>query len=225
MNYSMTRTIAAISLVAVFGFAQDSIKLARTYKTDETGTLALQVDVDAQGQQIKASAKVSYKVSKLLDGGKAKATLTVKDPKVDMGGQEMPVDLSPLEVTLDSWGMSDTLPTHEAEWLFTLSSLASIVPGKDLKPGESFDLNWTNDSKVSTLKGKGKFLEVVDLDGIKSAKVEYDVSFSPQATETPGQMKSTGWFDIRDGRLIKSEGKIIANDGMEMKFTAKSEKS
>lgn len=221
MHLAIAKLIVPVVAAALFAGSQDAVNFVRAYKADETSSVRVQLDVDMQGNEIKASATVATKIAKLLEGGKAKALWSAKDVRAEMGGNELPVDLPDMEATLDGQGLPQVIPTNQAEWLFSIASIGQMTPGKSLKPGEEFTVAWASDDKMATIKGKGKFLEVVEVDGAKAAKVEYTVQVAPENNGMSADMKSTAYFEPATGKFIRSEGKMEVGGEMTMKFTVK----
>ncbi len=218
---SLTTAIVAAATVLCPGLAtQDATKLARTYQADEAGVILIKVNADAKyGQKIEASANVQMKVAKLLENGIARLSCSLGNLKVAIEGSDMPFEAPAFEADCDAQGLPDHLVTNQVEWMYTLTFLAGIVPNKEMKVGESSEFEWNGKDKANRIKGKIKLVELVELDGVKAAKVESDMTVYPQDQNNPGHVTSTSWIALSNGRLIKSEGKLAVEGDVQATFT------
>lgn len=204
--------------VLAVGALQDAA-LKRTFAKDETGSYDVKVKGELQGNDLTASARYSYKVVKVSDNGRASATLSLSQVQVAMAGTDQSQDIDPLETTFDGMGLPDELPTNDAGWVYTFAAFSQIMPSKALKPGDAFDIDWKNSTKSATIKGKGKLVEFAEIEGVKVAKVEYQIEFAPEETPTPGRASGTNWIEVADGRCFKAESKVIFEGVFEFNVT------
>lgn len=209
--------LLAFSVLAV-GAWQDAA-LKRTYAKDESNSYDVKVKGQLQGNELTASARYTCQVKKVADNGKAGATLSLSQVHVDMAGIDQSQEIDPVETTLDGMGLPDELPTNDAGWVYTFAAFSQIMPSKALKAGEAFDIDWKNSTKAATIKGKGKLIEFAEVDGVKVAKVEYQVEFAPEETPTPGKATGTNWIEIANGRCFKAESKVTFEGVFELNVT------
>ncbi|MBI5707051.1 MAG: hypothetical protein HZC36_08695 [Armatimonadetes bacterium] len=214
-----TFPIAAMTLsVFALGAWQDAA-LKRSYEKDETNSYDVKVKGQLQGNELSASARYTYKVVKIADNGKASATLSLSQVQIAMGGADQSQEVDPFETTLDGMGLPDDLPTNDAGWVYTFGAFSQIMPSKPLKAGDAFDIDWKNSNKAATIKGKGKLVEFAEMEGVKVAKIEYQVEFSPEDTPTPGRASGTNWIEVATGRCFKAESKVTFEGVFELNVT------
>jgi hypothetical protein len=218
--------LAAFSIVTL-GFAPpaDSVKLVRAFLAGDDATYSLKVTAKAGDEDIEASGDVQMKVDKVLDGGKAALTCTLRNVKVLFGGTPMEMPVEPFSANWDAMNMPDRLTTQGVEWMYMLIALSSLLPGKDVEIGKDFEVSWENNDRTCSVKGKGKVLEIVDGDGGKFAKVQYDLTVLPENEPEPGTVKTLAEIRVDGGKLIRCEGTVaVVSEGLEMKFSASSAK-
>lgn len=213
---------AALGLAALtlgFGPTQTS-KSPRTYKMDETGGVQIELTAETGGGKIDASAKVTYKVTKVLDGNKANVHLDMKDLKVNVNGSEMPLEVSGLDTMLDGMGMLDTWPMNQAEALYSIAALGWLSPAIPAKTDDGTDFKWANEKKTATVKGKIRLGGSDETDGVKTSKVAMELEVVSDQEPTPVKISQTSWIDEK-GNVVKSEGKMSTPDGTEVAYRVK----
>ncbi len=222
---TLTALIAGPALLmAGLAATQDAVKLSRTYKTDATPKYAVKVNASLSGEEITASCDVTLKFGKLLEKGGASAVCSMRNVIVNLGGNAMnDLTIEDFATDMDSAGMPDRISVNEAEWMYTLALVSGMLPGKELKPGESGDVSWTSKDKSTTIAGKAKLVEVVEKDGARVAKIELDVQLKHGDGQN-AKWKSTSMVAVEDGRLLSAEGSAEIDSEGTLKFTVASAK-
>ena len=214
MNSIISFLAAPVIVLATTVFATDAVKLTRTYKDTESTVYKVTADADVDGQIIKAEAEIQVKVTEIVEGGKARVVLSTKKLSVTMDGNSMgDTPLEDFSATFDAQGIPEKYPGGGPEWLYTLASLGGILPAKEVEVGASFEFDWATKEKTSTLKGKGKLVEVTGSGDNRSAKIEYelDVRAEGESGDAKGTLTST--VSLSDGRVESSEGKLTIPEG------------
>lgn len=200
--------------------AQEPASVSRKYAAEESGAYAFSLTGDVPEGQFKATAKVKYKVRKLLESGGAEMQLDLADVKAAIGDMELPIDAGTLISSWDAFGLPQTFPHENAETLYSLLSYCSIVPNKALKTGETLNLDWKNSAKTAGIKGKIKLLEIGETDGLKSAKISVEIEAKSDMDGNPLTLNITSWVETANGKLIKAEGSG-SMEGVELKMSVK----
>lgn len=218
MSNFAARLFLAAPVLLGFVLPQDAVKLERKFKADETGTYRLEVKGMVQSNDIEASDTLTYKITQLLDDGKAKAEFGVTDLKVFIAGTDQSSDVNSMATTLDKLGLPDALPVQDAEWSYTMFALSQVMPSAPVKPGDSFEIKWANADKSASMSGKGKFVAVEEIEGVKAAKLEVALEFHTEGLPMEGTVKGTNWIDLASGYPIKSEARILVGDVLNWTF-------
>jgi hypothetical protein len=116
-------------------------------------------------------------------------------------------------------GMPHAMSTENEAWVYMLTSLAGLVPGKETGVGDGFGIDWKSKDNFLSTTGKGKAVEVVELDGVKAVKLDYDLEVKP-GTESPGMIKATTYVRQEDANPISTEGTVKVEQ-MEIRFKVK----
>jgi hypothetical protein len=207
--------VVALGLQTAAPQATTTANLVRTYKADETTKYELKFAVDSPDEKMKGSAELTAKVKKLLDKGRAQVEVTAAKLKAQEGDRETPPGTEgppPLDAPFDIHGIPTSLGQDESQiQLYGMLTMCMMLPGRELKVGETATVKWESEDKDYTIAGKFKLLEVVEKDGKKIAKIESDLTIQP-----PGESigwKGTSEIDLRDGSLIKGKASaIMPND-------------
>ncbi len=210
--------IAAMSPAAMTA-PVENVKLVRSYKSGETQTYSLHVEMEANGASMGIDAQILFKIGKTTDEG-ATATLSVRDYKMKHDGADTgSAAPEEMESPLDRLGMLHVMSVENEAWVYILAALAGFVPGKETEVGSGFDIKWESKDKVFAVGGKGKLLEIVEHEGVKAAKLDYDLEVKP-GTQSPGQVKCKTLVAIDGVSPLMSEGSVTV-DGGTIKFTVK----
>lgn len=215
--------IALLSLAALgFGFVpQDTLNLTRKYKADDVYSYTITVKAHADQQDIEATANVDMKVTKLLENGSAQITCGLSKVEVKIGGAPTDAQADPFDAAFDATGMPDRITLQEVNTIYTLNAIAGIVPGKDLKIGDSFEIKWESKDKQSKITGKGKLVELTEVEGAKAVKVECELAISPGDLPSSAKATTTAYFALDDNRPLKANGKLEVEGMFSLEFGLK----
>lgn len=218
----ITLAKAALGLAAItLGFSPgQNPKTPRTYKADETGGVQIELTAETGGGKIDASAKITYKVTKVLDGNKANVRIDMKDLKVAINGGEMPMEVDGYETVLDGMGMPETWPMNQVDAIYSLAVLGWLSPAIPAKADEATDFKWNNEKKTASIKGKVRLVGSEETDGKKTSKLSMDFELVSDQDQTPVKVVQTSWIDEK-GIVVRSEGKLAAGDGTEVSYKVK----
>lgn len=197
----------------------ESVKLSRTFAEGETHVFHVKASMDAGGAALELDAEVVFKVKKLIEGGAQVAMSTQKySSKMDGGdmGESGPEELVS-DFTANGW--PHVMSTDNFAWIYILAAASGVVPEKEVEVGKSFEIDWTSKDKANRAKGTGKLSELVEKDGKKAAKIDYEVDVSP-ADPTPGHVKCTTYVDRTTSAPIACDGTVTVDTGT-IKFSVK----
>jgi hypothetical protein len=195
--------------------AAQTIKLTRTYKQDESTNYLVKVDMTGIAE-MRLVSTVSTKVLKTLDDGKAELEWRAKIEPL-ASGPEMP-DVPNAKMVFDAHFMPSSINVQGDEWLYLIVAMCGYVPAAEVAVGANFPVNWQASDKGFDLKGQGTLKEIKEVDGVKVAILQTDLTGTP-AGDTPGKLKIASHVDAATGRLIKAEGSVEIESGPAIKFT------
>lgn len=200
-------------------FPAESVKLARTFVEGEAQVFSVKASMDAGTGALALDAEVVFKVKKLIDGG-AQIAMSAQKYSSKMDGSDTG-EAGPDELMSDftSNGWPHVMSTENFAWIYILAAAAGVVPDKEVEVGKSFEIDWTSKDKSSSAKGKGKLTELVELNGKKAAKIEYEVDVSP-SDPTPGRVKCITYVDRATSAPISCEGTVEVESAA-IKFSVK----
>lgn len=186
----------ALLILAALALSGDRANLSHTYTAETTSKY--KISVDLSGQDIGA---VLYLV------GKKENSVEFRLSEISvMGKPEM--DVEPLATKLDSTGLGDRLPSHNAESVYTFFLMSNILPGKEVAEGEPFKIDW-KDKEGATIVGTGTLKSIAEEGGKKVAKVHYSLKVLPDHQNDAADVETDSTFDVATGQLLKSAGKAV----------------
>lgn len=223
----MNRRLSVLLLgaaVAATAFAMQSMTLKRVATVGEVNEYKLNVVVDFQGTEVNYTARTIEKIVS-VDGGKIVMETETKDAKIDLGGQEQPMDDVKGKTTLGPDG--EVLLIEGESMDDTAYRFANLMtmrwPGAAVEKGTKWNIDQKADSKRNTPATTFSF-EIQDLTSMMGRDV-VKVGFNVKETEgdTPGSSEGVMYIDIKTGLMVKAEGKMEnANIGgmvLNAKFT------
>jgi hypothetical protein len=208
----MNRRLSVLLLgaaVAATAFAMQSMTLKRVATVGEVNEYKLNVVVDFQGTEVNFSARTVERVLS-VEGGKIVTENETKDAKIDLGGQEQPVDDSKVKTTLGPDGeivLIEGEMMDESAYRFA-NLMAMRWPGAAVEKGTKWTVEQKADSKRSTPATTFGF-EIQDLMSMAGRDV-VKVGFNIKETEgdTPASSEGVMYIDIKTGLMVKTEGKM-----------------
>lgn len=222
----MVTLLAAVALMpTVSGTPIDTLKLVRSYKAGDSYAYSLNAKAEMGGQTMEIRSEIVFKVKKADEKG-AELTMSVRkftllENGADAGKSGPEELLSPF----DLMGMPSVMSTSNEAWVFILASLAGLVPGKEVELGSGFDVKWESRDKALTANGKGKATEVVEHEGAKAVKLEYDFEIKPGEDST-GHVKCVTLVAQDGVTPISCDGTVkVENDEGTITFSVKRLKS
>ena len=221
----VTLLAAAALMPAVSATPIDALKLIRTYKSGESYAYSLNAKAEMGSQTMEIRSEIVFKVKKADEKG-AELTMSVRKFTLLENGADAGRS-GPDELTseFDVMGMPHVMSTSNESWVYILASLAGLVPGKDVELGTGFDVKWTSKDKALTANGKGKAVEVVEHEGAKAVKLEYDLEVKPGEDST-GHVKCVTLVAQDGASPISCDGTVkVENDEGKITFTVKRLKS
>jgi hypothetical protein len=215
----MVTFLAAAAFAPIAHAPIDTLKLARSYKAGDTFAYSVDAKAEMGGQTMEIRSEVVFKVKKADEKG-AELSMSVRKFSMMQNGSDAGHE-GPGEMTsaFDAMGMPHVMSTQNESWVYILASFAGLVPGKDVELGNGFDIKWESKDKVLTTTGKGKATELVDHEGAKAVKIEYDLDVHP-GEESTGHVKCTTLV-AQDGITpISCKGTVnVEGDDGQIKFT------
>lgn len=212
----MLATLAALIAIPSTT-APEAVNLIRRYTANETHAYALQVNAEQGGSEMSVKTEIVFKIGKV---GEKEATVSMSQRKFEEAGGGGVSGPDPKESLFGAEGIPHSMSVRNFEWIYIIASFPGLLPGKEVEVGKSFELNWTSKDGNSSVKGKGKVLEVAEVDGEKNAKIEYDLEVGPEEQDS-GHVKMTNIVRMKDLVGLMSEGSVEISSGPIMKFTVK----
>ncbi len=205
----MTTLVASLLIGRIIN--GDPVTITQHYKVGPALAYEMKLDADANGQAIKLNADFTFKVNKLLEGGKVAGEIEVKKMTMDVNGNAHDVSMPPDNHEYDVFGMPDTLKFEEAEAAIALFSLSSFVPAKALSPGDTFKIDWLAKDKSIAVRGTGKFVGLSLVDGKSIATFKNEVDIKPE-NDTEGHAIIKALVDAETGQLVSSEIELTVEE-------------
>ena|SRR5579862_5497749 len=198
----MITTLLLTSLLSTSLQAQDEAVFSRTYKVGDKSTYSLKFG-DAHGM---ISGTEVLTVQQLLDGGRAEVRAHLDDLQAKIeGGQAPPVTATDIVTKTVAHNMPEKFDAVEGNFniicFFAMASSATL--DKKVKAGTEESWTWTGGEFA--VKGTTKVLELSL--ATKRLKAEIKVTATVKGTN-PLEMTFTSTFDLADGSLIESHGKM-----------------
>lgn len=215
----MLSVIAATAVLAVAPAPVENVKLTRKYAADESHTFALNSQMTGNGAEVTIDAEIVFKVQRLNEKG---AQLSMSAPKFKMvmdgedTGQTGP---DALLSDFNSEGIPEVMSTQDYAWIYILAASAGFAPKGEVAVGKPFQVEWDSKDKSSSVKGTGKLTELLEKDGKKVAKIEYELEVSPN-DPTPGKVRCVTYLEQGTAAPISCEGTVEVEGGM-IKFNVK----
>lgn len=192
---------AVVSLVAVAG-AQDKIKVPAPSK--DAYTAAFEMTVSVQGMDAKVHGNLKFEQS--VDNSILKVISDFSDIKVEVGGSEVPVPTSTLELSVKTDGEVTAAKggLEGADMARTALLMWFVPPTGEIAKGESYSREFKASGDVPARKVENRFEGAETVDGKTLWK------FTQKLTE-PGNggltSDSTFWLD-ESGKLVRLESKF-----------------
>lgn len=215
----MVTFLAAAALAPVAHAPIDTLKLARTYKAGESLVYALNAKAEFGGQAMEIRSEIVFKVQKADEKG-AEVSMSVRKFSILRDGADAG-QAGPEEMisAFDAMGMPHVMSTENESWVYILTSFAGLVPGKDVELGSGFNVKWESKDKSLSASGKGKAAELVDHEGAKAVKLEYELEVHP-GHEGKGHVKCTTLVAQDGATPISCNGSVrVEGDEGQIKFT------
>lgn len=221
----MVTFLAAAALAPVAHAPIDTLKLARTYKTGDSFIYSLNAKAEFGGQAMEIRSEIVFKVKKADEKGAELSMSVRKFSMLDNGTDAGHAGPEEMISAFDAMGMPHVMSTQNESWVYILASFAGLVPGKDVELGNGFDIKWESKDKALSTTGKGKATELVDHEGAKAVKIEYDLEVKP-GEEGSGHVKCTTLVAQDGATPISCDGTVnVQGDQGQIKFTVKRLKS
>lgn len=222
----MVTLLAAVALLPSTGAIPiDALKLIRTYKSGEAIAYSLNAKAEVGGQTMEVRSEIVFKVKKADEKGAELSMSVRKFTVLENGADAGKTGPDELTSEFDVMGMPHVMSTSNEAWVYILASLAGLVPGKDVELGSGFDVKWASKDKALTATGKGKAVEVVEHEGAKAVKLEYDLEVRPGEDST-GHVKCVTLVAQDGVSPISCEGTVkVENDEGTITFDVKRLKS
>jgi hypothetical protein len=214
----MITTLAALALAPYsFSAPDDKLNLVRTFAAGETQAYALRAEME--GMSMVIDAEIVFKVKKASEGD-AEVAMSVRKFAMSREGNDAGQD-GPNEIVapFDKYGMPHVMQTEGEAWVYILTAMSGFVPAKEIETGKSFPVSWESKDKAFKATGNGKLAEIVEHDGEKAARIEYDVEVKP-GDDNAGHVKYKLLIGIDGSKPISAEGTVGVQD-QTIKFSVK----
>lgn len=226
--------LIGICAATVFA-AQDSITLARTYKSGDADKYAMNIDVTMMIGQATVKMDLTQTVKKTYDNGDADIESSTANMKLFLNGQEMPADAlgsgegqKPVTQRYDKFfrpvqtGSGNETVARGLMNQFSFMRYGIMLSGQPIKVGETIPIDFSSKETKTTATGSAKLIEVTG--GV--AKIQSSIKIkTPETGDKAIDLQMTSLIDAASAKPIKVEGTVTdipPSQGMQidsLKFT------
>lgn len=179
--------------------------------------------VNLTGGEAGMDANVNFEFDatpKETKDGKTTVAIHVTKQNAIFGGQEMPLDLTDMDITLDKNGSPTMIEMNGFSAVLYVTFMTRFLPDKELNVGDKYEFNPKIDG--GSYKGSGSFSGMEELEGKKYAVLKSSGDFAP-ANDQPGKIDTKHFFDPATGKIVLTEA-MLGTPGGDFKMTVKLKK-
>jgi hypothetical protein len=213
MRHVLLLAVVATSIGGASAGAPQTYSLKRVAKIGDTAKYRLSMDVAFGDMQFKMTSTSTVKVVRVDEDGTVTTQTSQGEYKIKIKGVADEMTAPDSEPTTAARKANGELVSLNGDRIdassYRLDNLNAFhAPDNPVKVGD----RWTFDSKGNTatgaVAGKAEF-ELLGIERVgpyEAAKVRW--TYQETEGPTPATSEGTVWIDVKDGSLVKSEGKL-----------------
>lgn len=199
-------TTLALSLFLASA-AEDSFNFTRQPKVDARYSYDMTATISEGGQELIFKGTTVFKFKKSLDGGKSEWDIAVVKGELEAMGSKTDLTKDPQKFVLDGYGLPEIIAIKDTDIPLALTFLMGITPSKELKVGESANVDWKSKDKTQVFKGVFKLSAMND----KTVTLVNKGTMEPEG-ESAGELEWTSEIEKSTGIMLSAKGSILIDN-------------
>lgn len=213
MKHILLLAASAVSIGSALAVSIQTYSLKRVAKIGDSAKYRLSMDVAFGDMQFKMTSTSTLKVVRVDEDGTVTTQTSQGEYKIKIKGVAEEMTAPDTEPTTAARKANGELVSLNGDRIdassYRLDNLNAFhAPDSPVKVGDRWTFDVKGDSKTGAVAGKAEF-ELLGIERVgvyESAKIRW--TYQETEGATPASSEGTVWIDVKDGSLVKSEGKL-----------------